>query len=160
MTSGPYTVKLLAADVAAAFRLIHGPDARAHVNGISLGFGVALSLAFNQPSLTLSVSGGGFRADSQTEDWVPWLFSRAALIRLLGMQLIGLAAEAAVICRCVMDTMLANRLSLSLYPLSSQFLSVICPPFVFGSLASFLRLTTAHDHPLSLCSLCSLYIII
>jgi pimeloyl-ACP methyl ester carboxylesterase len=91
-TAGPWSVELLAADIAAAVRLIHGEGVRVHVNGLSLGFGVALSLAFNYPSLVLSVSGGGFLADHRTDDWLPWLFSRPAIIRVMGVQ-VGVAYQ-------------------------------------------------------------------
>jgi len=98
VTPGPYTVSLLAADVAAALKLIHGDNVKVHISGLSLGMGVVMSLAFNYPEMVRTVSGNGFLADRTTVDFAPYIFSRSLVVDLLGMELLGKAAEQAIIC--------------------------------------------------------------
>lgn len=97
VTDGPWSTKLLAADIAAGFKLLH-PGQRVHANGLSLGYGVALSLAFNYPDVIRTVSGSGFLADRSSRDWAPYVFSRSVVVNAIGLKLMATAAEAVIVC--------------------------------------------------------------
>ena len=109
VTEGPWTTKLLGQDVAAAFKKLH-PGERAHVNGLSLGFGAAMQIALEHPEITRSLSGSGFLGDRATADarggfvatalrLVAWFFSRRPVIDVLGMNLMGFAADVVLSCK-------------------------------------------------------------
>ena len=90
VTAGPWSVRLLAADVAEALQLIHGQEVKVHAYGHSVGFGIVLDIAFHYPQLLWSASGGGFLPDmSANNGWLAWIFSRAPVVNALGMELNG-----------------------------------------------------------------------
>jgi pimeloyl-ACP methyl ester carboxylesterase len=110
ITNGPYSVELLAADVAALIRELFPPssdsddtaatttsdDERVHCCGLSVGFGVCMALALHEPDLVVTASGNGFLFDRTNRDWKAWLFSRPMVSRFLGMTGIGLFGQVAI----------------------------------------------------------------
>lgn len=93
VTASPWTTKLLGADVAEAFKAVF-PGQRAHFHGHSLGFGAALSVAFNYGEIVRSVSGGGFLANRERiADFKAWFFSRQPVVRAIGMRGMGTAGD-------------------------------------------------------------------
>lgn len=96
-TAGPWSVRLLAADVAEALQLIHGQEVKVHAYGHSVGFGIVLSMAFHNPQLLWSVSGGGFLPDmSSNNGWLAYIFSRESVVTALGMELVGSAGGGSI----------------------------------------------------------------
>ena len=97
VTDGPYTVELLAADVAAVLRTIHGDDVRIHLNGCSLGYGVCLSIAFNYPDMVLTVSGNGFLTNQLTAKgrWFKKMVFKESMTRSMGLEKLGRQAGGA-----------------------------------------------------------------
>jgi pimeloyl-ACP methyl ester carboxylesterase len=99
VTRGPWTIGLLAADVAEALRQIHGNSVQVHAHGHSIGFGIVLKLAMDHPELVWTVSGGGFLADMTVNNlWAAYIFSRDLVVTLLGMQRVSQAAEYVLHC--------------------------------------------------------------
>lgn len=107
ITDGPYSVELLAADVAALMRELFPPssdpenstssdDGRFHCCGLSVGFGVCMALAVHEPDLVVTASGNGFLFDRTNHDFKAWLFSRRIVNRFLGMRGIGLVGKVAM----------------------------------------------------------------
>ena len=89
---------LFAADVHAAMTSLFGKDARYHVYGHSVGFGVALSLGLNYGDSVVTVSGSGFLSDRTNEDFAAWLFSREIVIKTLGMWVLAKLGPVAIQC--------------------------------------------------------------
>ncbi|CAK8995404.1 Hypothetical protein SCF082_LOCUS4348 [Durusdinium trenchii] len=92
VTPGPYSVELLAEDVAGAMRSAF-PGEKFHVYGLSVGMGVAMVLALDHKDVVASISGNGFLFDRSVFQFDAWFFSRPFVTRALGMQLLATAAE-------------------------------------------------------------------
>ena len=97
---GPYSVALLAADMAELVKAIH-PGEKVHVCGHSVGFGIATALVCDYPELALSLAGSGFKSNMRMPSLygfivlalmlqfrevftfiLAWIFSRRSVNRL------------------------------------------------------------------------------
>lgn len=89
----PYTVQLLGADVAQALNLIHPNHKQFHIYGLSIGFGVAMSISLDYPELCKSLSGSGFLFDRSRRDIAASIFSQRYVVKLLGVALLSKIGE-------------------------------------------------------------------
>ena len=92
---GPYTVDVLAADIAHAVKELFNGQA-CHFFGLSVGFGTCMSLVLDYPEIAKSLAGSGFLFDRTRKDFAAWFFSRPIVIRALGMRILSSAAQFAM----------------------------------------------------------------
>ena len=88
ITTGPYTIELIAADLASFVRDVF-PGTKFHCYGLSIGFGSCMAMAVYDADLVQTVSGNGFLFDRTNYDMAAYVFSREPIVRMLGMSLIA-----------------------------------------------------------------------